>query len=131
VRNPSAAVVIVQPSSVVVGGVVRAVAAVVVRGLGVVVLGRDEEVRDELGAGDGAVVTDGSGAGKLVSAAGNRSMLDRAPSRGVAVRSTGISATDASTMLVAVAAHQPAIGSHREDRTKPCSHLPLWWSAWR
>jgi hypothetical protein len=38
---------------------------------------------------------------------------------------TGDSATEESTMLVAVATHHPAIGTHLEDRTRPSSHLVL------
>jgi hypothetical protein len=76
-----------------------------------------------------SVVTLGNGAGKLlVSAAGN---CARALSSGVLVRRTGSSATEASTMLVAVAAHHPAIGVNREDRTRTSFHLPLWCTPWR
>jgi hypothetical protein len=73
--------------------------------------------------GDGEAPADeltpasGSGAGKLVAAAGSGSMLDSAVSPGEVPRSTGRMATEASTMLVAVAASQPAMGVHREDRT--------------
>jgi hypothetical protein len=90
---------------VVVGGVVFFVVGGVVRG------------RRLLGAVTGCDgVALGSGAGKLVAAAGSWAS---ALSRGWVVRSTGRIATLASTMLVAVATHQPAIGVHRKDRTEP------------
>ena len=46
--------------------------------------------------------------------------LALAPEDGAAVRSTGSIATEASAMLLSVAAHQPSTGTHvREDRTPP------------
>ncbi|GIE96631.1 hypothetical protein Ari01nite_40960 [Paractinoplanes rishiriensis] len=117
VRRPSAAVVTVQPSSVVVGGVVARPGADVVAepdvGVGAVVRGLREvgAVVGRDGASPGPV-TLGNGAGKLVAfAAGNWAS---AVSAGSLVRSTGRIATLPSTMLVAVAAHQPATGANRK-----------------
>src|SRR3954469_19515654 len=74
VRSPSSAVVTVQPSSVVGGGVVALVAGLVV-GLGVAAFVRGRRPAGDVAGepGDepcGGVVTLGSGAGKLVAAAG-------------------------------------------------------------
>jgi hypothetical protein len=77
-------------------------------------------------AGGGAVVVarllgdaDGTGGGD-VGAPPRRSIGTRAPSSGAAVRSTGSIATEASAMLLSVAAHQPSTGTHvREDGTRP------------
>jgi hypothetical protein len=97
------------------------VVALVVAGGGRRVVGVTFGVADAL--------TLGNGAGKLVeSAAGS---CASAASSGEDVRNTGSRATEASTMLVAVAAHHPAIGAHREDRTRTSSHLPLWCTPWR
>src|SRR4051812_31783865 len=72
VRSPSAAVVTVQPSSVVVGGTVALVAGLVV-GFGVAALVRGRwlvgDVTGEPADDPAGVVTLGSGAGKLVAAA--------------------------------------------------------------
>jgi hypothetical protein len=134
VRNPSVAVVTVQPSSVVVGGVVaRAGGAAVpdsAGGVGRVVRGLREVGavvgRDRSAPGG---VTPGNGAGKLVpSAAGNWAS---AVSAGSVVRSTGRIAALPSAMLVAVAAHQPATGAHRKLPIQLSSHLHLWCTPWR
>ncbi len=108
-RTPSLAVVTVQPSWVVAGFAVLAGALLVIRLAG--------------GVTDGVVVTLGSGVGKVPAVAAGAGSRAGAASGGVAVRSTGVNATDASAMLVAVAAHHPAIGAHREDRTRPIVSL--------
>ena len=116
--------VTVQPSSVVVGGVVAVCRGGVVVGLAggvVVAAGGRGRVVVRVGFAERAVaegvVTLGSGAGKLLDSAAGRAAS--ALSSGAAVRRTGSRATEASTMLVAVAAHQPRIGAHRIDRTRP------------
>ncbi|GAA4934089.1 hypothetical protein GCM10025331_18770 [Actinoplanes utahensis] len=77
-------------------------------------------------AGAGVSLVSASAAG-----AGSESMSGSSPDSARAALSTGDSATEESTMLVAVARHQPATGTHLEDRTKPSSHQVLWLSPWR
>ena len=116
--------VTVQPSSVFVGGSAVAFAGGVVVAVvgfpvlaGAVVRGRSlvgDAVEGDSGAA--ADVTEGNGAGKVSDLAAGS--CARARSFGSEVRSTGRMATLASTMLVAVAAAQPASGANPEDRTR-------------
>ena len=143
VRSPLGSVVTVQPSSVVVGGVIccrDSTGATVLAGVPAVVEGGSVVAGVLPGVGVGGAVVDdppgsrvgsvtlGSGVGAFRASAAGR--CASAPSFGAAVRSTGVSATEASTMLDAVAAHHPAIGLHPENRTRPSSHLLLWCTPW-
>ncbi|GIF40674.1 hypothetical protein Axi01nite_49850 [Actinoplanes xinjiangensis] len=89
----------------------------------------DDRVRDGVGlvvrvgpavSGSGAALVSATAAG-----AGSWSMSGSSPESARAALRTGDSATEESTMLVAVATHHPAIGTHLEDRTRPSSHLVL------
>jgi hypothetical protein len=75
---------------------------------------------DGVAEGAGTDGAEGSGIGSAGPASRSWSADTRAPSSGVAVRSTGSIATEASTMLVSVAASQPTSGTRlRGDRTGP------------
>jgi hypothetical protein len=71
------------------------------------------------GAGRRVAGVDGTGGSEVAAAPLSRSTETGAPASGAAVRSTGSIATEASAMLVSVAAHQPSTGHVREDRTGP------------
>ncbi|GAA3931296.1 hypothetical protein Aau02nite_56940 [Amorphoplanes auranticolor] len=125
---PSPSVVTVQPSSVVVVLSAGVVVVVVRDGDGVAEVRAGSEVGFRvrvvvaLGSGSGCAVGDvlggGSGEGPAWPESRNWSTETSALSSGVAVRSTGSMATEASATLVTVAAHQPSTGA-RGDRTRP------------
>jgi hypothetical protein len=127
-------VVTVQPSSVVVVfSVAGAEVGVRVVAPGAGVPGRGVALRDrdgDFGVADGVApgfeadgLAEGAGAdgcelGATSPESRNCSTETRALSSGIAVRSTGSSATEASATLVRVAAHQPSTGTQvRGDRT--------------
>ncbi|GFJ76289.1 hypothetical protein Phou_004690 [Phytohabitans houttuyneae] len=117
---PSAPVVTVHPSTTVAG-----------LGGGVVAAGGGDggRERDAVGDGDGEGRGDGVGAGAEVTGGGGaataRSIGAEARS-GVAVRSTGCSATVATPMLASVAAHHPSTGTKPRSRMwviQPSTHM--------
>ncbi|GAA3338929.1 hypothetical protein GCM10020358_20820 [Amorphoplanes nipponensis] len=128
VLAPSPSVVTVQPSSVV---VVLSAAVVVRAGDGAAdvrvgsVVRLDVRVVVALGSGSGSgsavgvVLGGGAGAGAASPESRSWSTETSELSSGVAVRSTGSMATEASATLETVAAHQPSTGAIRGDRTGP------------
>ncbi|GAA4724218.1 hypothetical protein Prum_100000 [Phytohabitans rumicis] len=102
---PSAPVVTVHPSTVAAAGA------------GVVAARVAEGFREGVGeggvTGGAPVVTEGAAAGRSTGGAATP---------GVAVRSTGWSATVATPMLARVAAHQPTTGTHPRSRMRPLNH---------